>query len=172
MDLLLSLKTETIYAFAEQLAAGFLAVTKTDMAIFSKHPSRWATLFRVLSTSATHPTAATYSFELTCLIISEHPDSPVTADHFGECVDLLLSFSSGVVDTIKHGTSPAKKTPILSEPLNELQPPNLVKVSDSQRVSISLALERALQAIEKLYNMHLLIPRLIDSKGTQSQRGI
>jgi hypothetical protein len=97
LELLLKLNAEVINIFAEHIVSGFLVIAKTDMSILSKHASRWATLFRILSISATHTFASNISFELTCLIISGHPDSPVTADHFGECVDLLLSFGSGIL---------------------------------------------------------------------------
>jgi brefeldin A-resistance guanine nucleotide exchange factor 1 len=130
--------------------AGFLAVAKADMAILSKIPFRWTVLFRILSISATHPMASSYSFELTCLIVSGHPDSHVAADHFGDCVDLLLSFS-GVLGPL----------------------PNLMPSSPTRKEAkngISLALDRALKAIEKLYNLHLIIPKLIDASGPQSKR--
>jgi hypothetical protein len=172
LELLLSLKTESVYAFAEQLTAGFLAVTKTDMSLLSKQPYRWATLFRVLSISATHPAAATYSFELTCIIISDHPDSPLTAEHFGECVDLLLSFSSGVTGVVRQVTPPsATRAPAITEPLLEVSIISPKKAGEIQNPGTSLALERALEAIEKLYNLHLLIPKLIGTSGAQSQRG-
>jgi hypothetical protein len=98
LELLIKLSTETVHTFSEHLVAGFLMIAKTDMSIFSKHSNRWNTLFRVLSITATHPIASAYGFELISLIISGHPGSPITAENFGECVDLLLSFSSGVVN--------------------------------------------------------------------------
>jgi hypothetical protein len=130
LELLSKLKTEAIHVFAEHLIEGFLTIAKTDITILSKHPSRWATLVRVLSISATHPVASFCSFELTCLIIS-HPESPVTADHFGECVDLLLSFSAGVFNTsnprpslnakISTTPTPKQQTETVNTPL---LPPN------------------------------------------------
>lgn len=164
-----------MHSFAEQLTAGFLAVTKTDISILSKQPSRWETLFRVLSISATHPIASSYSFELTSLLLSGHPDSPVNAEHFGECVDLLLSFSSGVFGSINHirATGTSSKGTTASSSSDSVSSPLLPKAAREQaaKPNMVVALNRALKAIEKLYNLHLIIPRLIDSSGAQSQRG-
>jgi hypothetical protein len=171
LELLLHLKTETIHAFAEQLTAGFLAVAKTDMSIFSKNPSRWATIFRVLSIAATHSRAAAYSFELTCIIISDRPGSALTAEHFGECVDLLLSFSSGVIGTMKQFTPPLQAIVLVENGSEGQSAPKNVTM-EMQKSTFSLAIDRALQAIEKLYNLHLLIPRLVESTRAHSQRGI
>jgi hypothetical protein len=147
---ILDLKSEIISSFVEHLTAGFLAVAKTDMSILSKTPARWTVLFRILSIAATHHIASSYSFELICLITSGHPNSPLTADHFGDCVDLLLSFS-GVLGPL----------------------PNIISASPGRKETkngVSLALDRALKAIEKLYNLHLIIPKLIDDPETQSKR--
>ncbi|KAJ3259131.1 GDP/GTP exchange factor for ARF [Boothiomyces macroporosus] len=173
LELLQSVSSETVHSFAEQLTAGFLAVSKTDMSILSKHPSRWATLIRVLSISATHPIASSYSFELTSLIISGHPDSPVTADHFGECVDLLLSFSSGVFGSFNHGKKILKPSSVASTPeSSNANSPSIGKEGprEQPRATMGVALERALKAVEKLYNLHNIIPKLIQSSGTLPEK--
>ena len=117
------LPADTILVFGEHLTAGFVSLAKTNMAIFSKHQSRWNILFRILSVNATHPVASLYSFELTCLVISGHPDSPVTAEHFGECVDLLISYSAGV-----HSTQVSHKNRIIRTTTTIDSPNNLISV--------------------------------------------
>ncbi|KAJ3373469.1 GDP/GTP exchange factor for ARF [Kappamyces sp. JEL0680] len=168
LNQLLGLPSETIRIFVEHLIAGFLVITKTDMSILSKHPNRWSVLFRALSISSTHPTASLYSFELTCLIISGHPDSPVTAEHFGECVDLLLSFSSGIFEPVHNKVSAVNGSGAVSAlpPQSERS----VRAASDMKQSTNGALDRALKAIEKLYNLHLIIPKLIDVSGAQTQR--
>jgi brefeldin A-resistance guanine nucleotide exchange factor 1 len=110
-----NLGTDVVMSIAEHLMAGFVAVGQTDMTMLSKNSVRWSTLMRVLSVSATHPLAASNSFELTSLMIAGHPESPVTAEHFGECVDLLISFSAGVygVNNVK---SPLSKHSEVNNP--------------------------------------------------------
>ncbi|KAJ3000135.1 GDP/GTP exchange factor for ARF [Globomyces sp. JEL0801] len=170
LELLLELSSDTIHIFSEQVTAGFLAVAKTDMTILSKHSSRWSTLFRILSISATHPLASSFSFELTCLIISGHPDSPVTAEHFGECVDLLLSFSSGVIGPSSHVRNNSNNVTTTPAADLKITSPTSANIREPIRSQTSVALERALTAVEKLYNLHLIIPKLIDISGSQAQR--
>nr|KAJ3421719.1 GDP/GTP exchange factor for ARF [Polyrhizophydium stewartii] len=86
------LPSETLNAIADSLIAGLLAVIKTDIGIVSRHPERWETVLHLLSATSGNAAAAPYGFEAACLLVSNHPDSPVTAENFGECVDLLISF--------------------------------------------------------------------------------
>jgi brefeldin A-resistance guanine nucleotide exchange factor 1 len=171
----MNLPSETVRIFSEQLMAGFLIIAKTDMSILSKDESRWNILFRILSISSTHAVAAAYSFELTCLIISGHPDSPLTAEHFGECVDLLLSFSSGVVGSIHHLKNSTRLTntgSIMSGSAGSAQTLQTAGTGAQSKevLTMSVALERAMKAVEKLYNLHLIIPKLITLSGVQNQR--
>lgn len=171
----MKLNTETIHTFAEHLVSGFLAISKNDMKTFSKHPNRWATLLRVLSITATHPHASVFSFELTRLIISDHPDSPVTADNFGECVDLLLSFSAGAFGSIGQPRSSAIKPQIIKTSVPGSSAgsltPNLISSVPSMR-NITPALDMALQAVENLSDLHAIIPRLTEQSEATPRRGI
>ena len=169
LNLLLNLKSESIQVFVDHLMAGFLAIAKTDMSILSKQPSRWTILFRILSISTTHPIASSYSFEFVCLIVSGHPDSPVTAEHFGECVDLLLSFSSGIPGNVSSNNLPKSSPQLRQQQMSSPARKEVVEVQEGLPIS-TIALDRALKAIEKLYNLHNIIPKLIDTSGAQSQR--
>jgi hypothetical protein len=175
LELLLKLNTETVHSFAEHLVSGFLTISKTDMKILSKNSNRWATLLRVLSITATHPQASVYSYELTRLIVSGHPDSPVTADNFGECVDLLLSFSSGVFGSIGQPRASAIKPQLIkpSTPRGSTgtSAPNIT-ASVSSMKNITPALDMALQAVENLSDLHVIIPRLTEQSEATPRRGI
>ena len=169
------LPAETVLVFGEHLTAGFVALAKANMGVFSKHQSRWNILFRVLSVNSTHPVASAFSFELTCIVISGHPDSPVTAEHFGECVDLLISYSSGVhsPQVPNKMAQMTRTTTTIDSPSNLLSVPSgsLKYPSIKVRGKMGQALERALLAVEKIYSLHLLIPKLVEQGNVPSRRG-
>jgi golgi-specific brefeldin A-resistance guanine nucleotide exchange factor 1 len=92
LNVLSSLPQETLMNVAEQLMAGMLLLIKTDPSIVLRY-SKWETILHLLSSTSMHPDAAKYSYEASCILVNESPDSNVSIDNFGECVDLLISFS-------------------------------------------------------------------------------
>jgi golgi-specific brefeldin A-resistance guanine nucleotide exchange factor 1 len=104
-----SLPTEMILMFGEHLVTGFLTVAKSDFHVLSRN-GRCQVLFRVLSVTAAQPFASTVCFELMSMVVGGHPEAPLTSDYFGDIVDLLVSFSSGVYGTTAPRSSVTKIT--------------------------------------------------------------
>ena len=60
---------------------------------FSRY-SRWDAVISLLTMANTHPEAARYAFDAALVLVPETPDIVLTPQNFGECVDLLISFST------------------------------------------------------------------------------
>ncbi|KAJ1334409.1 hypothetical protein BSLG_007564 [Batrachochytrium salamandrivorans] len=189
LDKVSKLSVDLLNVMSESLIAGLLAVIMTDISIVAKHQSRWLTVLHVLSATSSHPGAAPFGFEAACLLVSNHPDSPVTADNFGECVDLLISFVTAtgpnVANSFENPHPPApipisgvppmggtlSRTPTRdSKKSPEARSPLISHRADSHRSTQLSPLERALKAVEKLYSLHTKIPKLIEATGIQAQR--
>ncbi|KAJ3249664.1 GDP/GTP exchange factor for ARF, partial [Borealophlyctis nickersoniae] len=93
LDLLASLPPDTLTTIAEQLMAGLLLLIQTDPTVVTRH-ARWETLLALLSSTSMHPDAARYGFKAACLIVSDKEESAITAENFGECVDLVIGFAA------------------------------------------------------------------------------
>ena len=74
--------------------AGLVALIKADSSLFVRH-CKWNTVVGLLTSAAMHPQAARYGFEATKILITDSKESAVTAENFGECVDLLIGYSVG-----------------------------------------------------------------------------
>ncbi|KAL5038865.1 GDP/GTP exchange factor for ARF [Batrachochytrium dendrobatidis] len=191
LDKVSKFPADLMHAVGESLVAGLLSVLMTNISIVAKHQSRWLTVLHVLSATSSHPGAASFGFEAACLLVSNHPDSPVTADNFGECVDLLISFvtatasSTGAITTstelqplisnvqighVSGHTSPARVSVREQRSQTEARSPLLVHRAEPICSTQLSPLDRALMAIEKLYKLQTKIPKLIETTGIQSKR--
>ena len=97
INALRKLPQETFNLIAEQLMAGFLEVVKSDWKIFTNH-ERWETIMLLMAKTCMHLTASKYSFEVITFFVSE-TSTVLTAENFGECVDLLISFAAAAACT-------------------------------------------------------------------------
>ncbi|KAJ3048959.1 GDP/GTP exchange factor for ARF, partial [Rhizophlyctis rosea] len=157
LDLLVNLPADIFNLIAERAMAGVVALIKVDSALFVNY-CKWDTIVELLTSSAMHPQAARYGFEATGILVTESRESVVTAENFGECVDLLIGYSVGAgagsgVEAVSPGGSPKVGRRVT------------VKTKPAQANT-----DRALKALEHLYRLHLKIPILIKEGGIKPNR--
>ena len=169
---------DVIAQVADTLVGGLLVVLKTDMSTFAK-PSRWSILTQILSSTASHPTAGTNSFEAACIILSNQPDSPVCAENFGECVDLLLSYSHVSSNTVLSDTQLPRaaavyyggsSTPAVDSQNDVRLVSSNTPITSTNTQPLQSLVERGVIVIDKLSQLQSKIPTLVASSGIQGQR--
>lgn len=126
----------------EQLLCGFLAVAKIDLSFLSSHSNRCGLIFKLITIGSNQSLSST-SFELASLMLNSS-DSIITHENFGDCVDLLISFSA----------------------VRESSDEQYHFIDNRKTQSLAIAMK----SIEKLHNLYIIIPKLIESSGMQSER--
>ncbi|KAI9341953.1 hypothetical protein BDR26DRAFT_859844 [Obelidium mucronatum] len=161
LDMLTSLPVEVLNIVAEQLMAGLLQVIKTDPSLILRYP-RWDAVLHLLSGTAMHPEASRFSLEAACILVSSDTNSPLTAESFGDCVDLLLSFVTSAGGIVLNSTaqvgSPDGRGSVTS--------PRVVQ----KNLNAQAATERALKALDKLFSLSSKIPALVSKAGIGRER--
>ncbi|KAJ3094625.1 GDP/GTP exchange factor for ARF [Phlyctochytrium planicorne] len=180
LDLLSSLPADAFNQVAEQIMAGLLSLVKLDHTLIVRH-SRWNTVLHLLSSTSTHPEAVRSGFEIACILVNEGPDSMVTVENFGECVDLFIGFASAsgsiVANGEKGGSDPnlAKQNLVTGDYTIERSAsrggsPRVPRKSVPGSKVISTAIEIGIKSLEKLFKLHHKIPRLIQQTGIRQER--
>lgn len=49
-------------------------------------------IFLIISIGSSQPSSMRHAFDCALSIITSHPESAVTSENFGECVDMMISF--------------------------------------------------------------------------------
>ena len=84
---------ETKPILVEQLLSGFLAISKLDFSFISNHADRWGFVFRLIGISSLQQSNSPTGFELATYLMDK-PEASINHENFGDCVDLLISFSA------------------------------------------------------------------------------
>ncbi|KAI8908816.1 hypothetical protein DFJ77DRAFT_433654 [Powellomyces hirtus] len=153
---LTSLPQESFNAIAEQLMAGLVFILKSDPSIIKRN-THWDAIFTLLARASMVPAASRHSFEATCLIISDGTDSScVSAENFGDCVDLLIGYAVAARVAVPG-----------SAPLGTASPRGR---SSSSPINGGMAGGGTLRALDKLFRLHLRIPSLVQKSGMKMNR--
>ncbi|KAJ3296061.1 GDP/GTP exchange factor for ARF [Rhizoclosmatium sp. JEL0117] len=161
IELITSLPQETISVVAEQLMAGFLQLIKTDPSLILRYP-KWDAVLHLLSSTSMHFEASRFSLEAACILVSDGSNSSLTADNFGDCVDLLLSFvtsAGGVILNVGAAAgSPDGRAAAMSPRVSQ------------KSLHVQAATERAIKALEKVFSLNAKIPGLVTSGSIGRER--
>ncbi|KAJ3392024.1 GDP/GTP exchange factor for ARF [Entophlyctis sp. JEL0112] len=164
LDILSSMSEQALTHVAEQLLAGFLQLIKTDPNLIIRY-SKWNSVKRLLNTSSLHPEASRFGLEVVFILVNEGPSSPVNADNFGDCVELLLGFanSAGVffLNSANVASSPEipRSAGVTTKPAPKITP------------AVQAACERGMRALDKVFSLTARIPGLISNASIGRERG-
>ncbi|KAJ3135959.1 GDP/GTP exchange factor for ARF [Physocladia obscura] len=160
---LTSLSQAALNIVAEQLMAGLLQLIKTDPTLIRRYPKA-GDIVHLLSATALHTEASRFSLEIACILVSEGPSSPMTADNFGECIDLLMSFSNatGVItlNSLASASPEPGKGAAISPRITSTQKSTVVQAAN----------ERAAKALDKVFSLNVRIPIMILKAGIGRER--
>ncbi|KAI8823734.1 uncharacterized protein EV422DRAFT_618537 [Fimicolochytrium jonesii] len=181
VDAFTPLKTmsqDSFNAFAEQFMTGLVTILKSDPTIITRN-TRWTLFLDLLARASMHPDASRPSFEAVCILLSDHVDSCVNQDNFGDWVDLLIGYAAAAGQG-GGATSPVGGSANLSARAlvngtggsgSGPSSPRLGRESTAFRSQIiSQAHEQALRALEELYRLHTRIPVLVEKTGMNRNR--
>ncbi|KNC98965.1 uncharacterized protein SPPG_05921 [Spizellomyces punctatus DAOM BR117] len=180
LDLVNSLSPEAFNRVAEPLMAGIAFLLKSDPSLVTRN-ARWEVVIGFLSRTSVHPEASRFSFEATCILVSENADSCVSSHNFSECVDLLISFAAaagGIVLSSAVASPSGRSTGLIGgESVNlSSSAPTSPRLGSRERLTpvksqlTQVAIERALRALDKLFKLHLKIPSLVEETGMKFNR--
>ncbi|TPX61513.1 hypothetical protein PhCBS80983_g01054 [Powellomyces hirtus] len=176
---LTSLPQESFNAIAEQLMAGLVFILKSDPSIIKRN-THWDAIFTLLARASMVPAASRHSFEATCLIISDGTDSScVSAENFGDCVDLLIGYAVAARVAVPGSAPLGTALPrgrSSSSPINGGMagggsgPTSPTLGSNMRNATSQAAVDQALRALDKLFRLHLRIPSLVQKSGMKMNR--
>ncbi|KAJ3194456.1 GDP/GTP exchange factor for ARF [Irineochytrium annulatum] len=192
LDLLKGLPSEPLNSVAEQTTAGLLTLIKADPTLIVRH-RLWDTTLHLLSATSMHPEAAKYGFEAACVLVGDGPDSGVTIETFGECVDLLISFAAAAGGIIVSGGGAAapggtdapagagasRNNSSASTSMDQGLDKNGSRHGSPRTPRRSLAqksqatqgaIDRAVKALDRLFKLQFKIPKLIQQTGIRQER--
>ncbi|KAI8838851.1 hypothetical protein BJ741DRAFT_562615 [Chytriomyces cf. hyalinus JEL632] len=159
IDLLTALPQETLTIVSEQLTAGLLQLIKTDPTLIPRYP-KCEQVLHLLAATSMHPESARYSLDAVCILVGDSlvPGCLLTADSFGDCVDLLLSFATSAGGILLGAQGePSVKTAASPRPT--------VKSVNAQAAS-----DRAVRALDRVFALHSKIPAMVATAGVGREK--
>lgn len=142
--------------------AGLSSVLKSDWQAFC-NGNRLNIVLSLASLTSSHPEAAKYSIEITSTVLADKNESVFEEpENFSECVDLLLSFSSAAAG---YYSSNSAQINGVADGVDAASPKVRRKALPNQE-----SVERAISALEMLFKLHFIIPKLIKRTEIRSER--